>query len=59
MCRNTDRRHNTLQRLKYRAERDGKTADVTDGVLLIDGVPVFDVKTGLVQVITTANGSQH
>jgi hypothetical protein len=54
-----DRRRHTLQRLKYRAERDGKTVEVADGVLLIDDVPVFDVKTGLVQVTTTANGSKH
>jgi hypothetical protein len=52
-----DRRSNTLQRLKYKAERDGKTADVVDGTLLIDGVQVYNVQTGLVQVATTANAS--
>jgi hypothetical protein len=46
-----DRRHSTLQRLKRRAEHQNKLTDVTDdGILHIDGVPVFSISNGFVRV---------
>lgn len=35
------RRKNTLDRLKYRAERGGKSDSVVDGILSVDGNAVF------------------
>lgn len=52
-----DRRHSTLQRLKRRAERQNKRTDVTDdGVLHIDGVPVFSISNGFVHVNNNSDG---
>jgi len=35
-----------FDRLKFRAEREGKSVSVTNGVLVIDDVPVFSLKDG-------------
>jgi len=40
------RRQQTMDRLKYRAERANKKVDVSNGVLLINGVVVFSLKDG-------------
>lgn len=40
------RRKNTFDRLKYRAQREGKRVVVTDGVLSIDDVAVFSLQSG-------------
>jgi len=40
------RRSRTLQRMKSRAELDGKVVDVVDGVLVIDGNGVFSLRDG-------------
>ena len=40
------RRQHTLERLKKRAERDGKSVSVADGSLTVDGVCVFTVNDG-------------
>jgi hypothetical protein len=40
------RRKNTLERLKYRAERSGQRVVITDGCLTIDDVMVFSLKDG-------------
>jgi hypothetical protein len=43
------RRRNTLDRLKFRAQRDGKTVSVsTDGVLSINGVDTFSLQGGFI-----------
>jgi len=36
-----ERRKRMLKRLKFRAERDGNYVSVENGILLVDGVPVF------------------
>jgi hypothetical protein len=40
------RRQQTMDRLKYRAERSNKTVDVSNGVLSVDGVVVFSLMDG-------------
>jgi hypothetical protein len=40
------RRQQTCERLKYKAEREGKSVCVNDGVLCINDVAVFSVKDG-------------
>lgn len=40
------RRKQTFDRLKYKAERDGKRVYVNDGVLYIDDIQVFSVRDG-------------
>lgn len=40
------RRQRALERLKLRAERDGKATEVRDGILSIDGVQVFSLSAG-------------
>ena len=43
------RRRNTLDRLKLRAQRDGKSVSISsDGVLSIDGVDTFSLQGGFV-----------
>jgi hypothetical protein len=43
------RRRNTLDRLKYRAQREGKTVRISsDGVLSIDGVDTFSLQCGFI-----------
>ena len=43
------RRRNTLDRLKLRAQRDGKAVSIsTDGVLSIDGVVTFSLHSGFI-----------
>ena len=43
------RRKNTLERLKYRAEREGKSVVVIDDRLQIDDVVVFTLKDGYIR----------
>jgi hypothetical protein len=40
------RRKNTFDRLKYRAEREGKPVSVVDGILSVDGIAVFSLSSG-------------
>jgi hypothetical protein len=40
------RRKNTFDRLKYRAEREGKSVSVVDGILSVEGIAVFSVSFG-------------
>ena len=35
-----------LKRLQFRAERDGKDVSVGNGILLVDGAPVFSLQDG-------------
>ena len=42
------RRAKTLDRLKSRDVKAGKSATVTDGVLVIDGVEVFSLSNGFI-----------
>jgi hypothetical protein len=43
------RRRNTLDRLKHRAQREGKTVLISnDGVLSIDGVDTFSLQCGFI-----------
>ena len=42
------RRKQTLDRLKYRAERAGESVVVNDGVLFIGGVPKFSLTDGFI-----------
>ena len=56
------RRRNTLQRLKSRAERDGKLVALRDGVLSVDGVDTFSLQRGFIAMqgsIHNHNGEQH
>ena len=39
------RRKNTFDRLKYRAEREGKSVSV-DGILSVEGIAVFSLSSG-------------
>ena len=41
-----DRRKRMLKRFKVRAERDGKNVSVENGILSVDGVPVFSLQDG-------------
>jgi hypothetical protein len=41
-----DRRKRMLKRLKFRAERDGKDVSVENGILSVDGAPVFSLQDG-------------
>ena len=43
------RRQKTLERLKYRAEREHKIVQVSNGVLSIDGTAVFSIETGFIR----------
>ena len=40
------RRKQTFDRLKFKAERDGKRVHDNDGVLCIDDIRVFSVRDG-------------
>lgn len=40
------RRKRTLQRIKLRAEQEHKIVDVSDGVLIIDGIRIFSLSKG-------------
>lgn len=40
------RRKKMLDRIKSRAENDGKVISVTNGVLTVDGIEVFSIKDG-------------
>jgi hypothetical protein len=42
-------RQNTLERLKARAERQGKQVNVQDGVLAIDGIPMYSLISGFIR----------
>ena len=45
-----ERRRNLLERLQYRATRDGHTVSVSsDGVLVIDGINTFSLQDGFIQ----------
>jgi hypothetical protein len=50
------RRKQTLDRTKYRAERDNKITSVRDGVLVVDDVAVFSLAEGLLNSTSTRNG---
>ena len=41
-----ERRRKTLERFKSRAEQQGKSVPVTNGILYVDGVAVFSIKDG-------------
>ena len=41
-----ERRKRMLKRFKVRAERDGKNVSVENGILSVDGVPVFSLQDG-------------
>ena len=43
------RRKQTLERMKSKAEREGKSVRVSDGVLSIDDVAVFSLTGGLLR----------
>jgi hypothetical protein len=43
------RRRNALERIKQRAEQDGRVVTVTDGVLSIDGVIKFSLADGFIR----------
>ena len=43
------RRKNTFDRLRYRAESDGKNVAVVDNVLFVDGVAEFSIKDGFLK----------
>lgn len=46
----SERRRNLLERLQYRATRDGHTVSVSsDGVLVIDGINTFSLQDGFIQ----------
>ena len=42
------RRKNTFDRLKYRAEREGKSVSVVDGILSVEGIGVFSLSSGYI-----------
>ena len=44
------RRNGTFGRLKTRTERDHRVVSATDGVLIVDGVPVFSLKMVTLQM---------
>jgi hypothetical protein len=44
------RRKRTFERLKYRAEREGKAVASETGVLLINGVAAFSLRDGLIPI---------
>jgi len=44
------RREKALERWSSRAERDGKSVKVRDGILSIDGIEVFSLSDGLLVV---------
>jgi len=41
-----ERRKRMLKRFKVRAERGGKNVSVENGILLVDGVPMFSLQDG-------------
>jgi hypothetical protein len=43
------RRKHTLERIKTRAERDGKSVDVQNDVLFVDNTAVYSLEEGLIQ----------
>ena len=43
------RRKRQLNRLKMKAERDGKSVSAVNEVLTVDGVTVFTVKDGVIK----------
>ena len=43
------RRKATMERLRYRANRDGKSVSVTDGVLYIDTVATYSLSSGYIR----------
>ena len=43
------RRKKTLDSLKWKAERDNKVVIVNDGVLSVDGVAVYSLRSGNMQ----------
>lgn len=45
------RRKQTFERMRYRAEREGKTVSVTDGVLYIEGVTKYSVLQGSLELV--------
>lgn len=52
-------RKKTLDRMKMRAEREGKTVCVVDGVLIVNGVNVYSLASGLIRagLMQDVNGS--
>jgi len=42
------RRKNTFDRLKYRAQSEGKKVVVIDGVLSVDDIAVFSLQSGYI-----------
>lgn len=42
------RRKKTLDRMKYRAGREGKNVQVDGGVLIVDGVPKYSLSSGFI-----------
>ena len=43
------RRKTTMDRLKYRAARDGKSVEIRDDQLYIENVAVYSMKLGLLR----------
>jgi hypothetical protein len=44
-----ERRKTSLERMQYRAQRDGRVVDVSNGVLSVDDVPVYSLLTGYIK----------
>ena len=54
------RRQNTLERLKYRAQREHKQVSIShDGVLSIDGVETFCIQRGFISSQSSANNNNR
>jgi hypothetical protein len=54
------RRQNTLDRLKYRAQREHKQVSISnDGVLSIDGVETFCIQRGFIGSQSSANNDNR
>ena len=50
------RRKQTMDRLRYRAERDNRQTEIIDGVLHIDGVATYSLVNGLIKNNNNNNG---
>jgi hypothetical protein len=54
------RRRNTLDRLKFRAERDGKSVSISaEGLLSIDGVDTFSLHGGFISALSSLTNSSN
>ena len=49
------RRKKTLDRLKWKAERENRVVNVIDGILSIDGVRVYSLSDGMIRNDSTDN----